>query len=293
MTFFDSGAVGRALFGGAYDDSGIGNVMQATAARSSEPKIRSIAQGGGVVTSLIRTALEDGIIQAAVLTSSAHDGFPCGIVATDQDVTMSCSGSKFVGAHTLEALREALDRGFDRIGIVGLPCQVRAIRKMALLDLKGENLQQRLTLVIGLFCNWALSVRELLPFLHVKLNGHAVKRFDIPPPPANLLIAYTAENQAIEIPLDDVRQFIQKACTVCGDMTSEFADVSVGMYEGKPGWNTVLVRTPTGSNLVELSEKKGKIELEPYPDENLDHLKSAALKKRLRETDSHNRSERS
>lgn len=292
MTFFDSQAVGRALFGAAYDDSEIGNVIRATAARSGEPEIRSIAQGGGVVTSLVRAALDDGIIQAAVLTSSSHDGFPCGIVATDKDVTMSCSGSKFVGAHTLEALREALDQGFERIGIVGLPCQVRAIRKMAMLDLKGENLQQRFTLVIGLFCNWALSVRELLPFLHAKLDGRAVKKFDIPPPPANLLIAY-AENQKVEIPLDDIRQYIQKACTVCGDMTSEFADVSVGMYEGRPGWNTVLVRTTTGSNLVELAEKKGKIEFEPYPDANLDHLKSAALKKRLRETDSHNRSERS
>ncbi len=293
MTFFDPQAVGPALFGAAYDNSGMGNVMQATAARSCAPEVRSIAQGGGVVTSLISAALEEGIIQAAVLTSSADDGFPCGIVATDKHDVMSCSGSKFVGAHTLEALREALDRGFDRIGIVGLPCQVRAIRKMALLDLKSEHLQERLSLVVGLFCNWALSVRELLPFLHAELRGHAVKKFDIPPPPANLLIAYTAENQTIEILLDDVRQFIQKACTVCGDMTSEFADVSVGMYEGRPGWNTVLVRTATGSNLIRLAEEKRKIELEPYPDENLDHLRSAALKKKLRETDSRNRSERS
>lgn len=282
MTFFDPEAVSEAVFGRPYDANGLGSVMEVAAARSSSQEIQSVAQGGGTVTSLVMTALEEGIVEAAVLTVSGEtDGYPKGLVVTDPNDVKRAVGSKFVGAHSLEALREALDKGFRRIGVVGLPCQVRALRKMALHDLKQENLSERLSLVIGLFCNWALSARDLPQFLAQRVGDRRIKKYDIPPPPAKTLTVYTDE-ESIDIPLDDVRHLTQESCGACGDMTSEFADVSVGMYEGKPGWNTLLIRTDTGKALVELARRKGSLELEPFPEQNLAHLRNASLQKKDR-----------
>ena len=71
-------------------------------------------------------------------------------------------------------------------------------------------------------------------------------------------------------------------CTYCLDMTSEFADISVGSVEGIEGWNTVIIRTDAGAELMETAKAKGKLEIDNLPGENLAHLKEAALLKKKR-----------
>lgn len=282
MTFFDEKEVAAHVFDGVYDPSELGRYLEVLAARSAIEKILHSAQGGGTVSSLVVAAMEAGAIDAAVLTDRAGpDGLPRGVVVTTPAEATACAGSRFVGSHSLSALRSALESGHEKIGVVGTPCQVRAVRKMALYDLKDENLRERIALVIGLFCNWAFSAREFTQALAERIPGKDVKRFDIPPPPANKLDLATADG--IEsIPLDEVRHLIQNACTTCPDMTSEFADVSVGMFEGRPGWNTLIVRTTVGRTLLRSAAASGRIVTEPFPQPNLDHLKQASARKRQR-----------
>ena len=71
-------------------------------------------------------------------------------------------------------------------------------------------------------------------------------------------------------------------CAYCLDMTSEFADISIGSVEGTEGWNTVIIRTDTGAELMEMARVKAKLEIDKLPDENLAHLKEAALLKKKR-----------
>ena len=65
-------------------------------------------------------------------------------------------------------------------------------------------------------------------------------------------------------------------------MTSEWADVSVGVVEGKPDWNTLVVRTQKGANLVDNARKAGYLVTESMPAENLQHLCLAAAGKKKR-----------
>jgi coenzyme F420 hydrogenase subunit beta len=65
-------------------------------------------------------------------------------------------------------------------------------------------------------------------------------------------------------------------------MTSEFADLSVGMYEGKDGWNTLITRTETGSALVKKAVEANILETDPFPETNLEHLRQASRNKRRR-----------
>jgi coenzyme F420 hydrogenase subunit beta len=282
MTFFDTEAASQFVFGQSSDSSEIGHVCAVMASRSQDLDLAASGQAGGTVSTLMAMAVEQGLIDSAVLTAiKPGEEYPHGVVATTVQEIVSSVGSRYVGAHSLAGLREALDRGFERIGVVGLPCQVRSLRKMALYDLKNEHLKERITLVVGLFCNWAFSSRDFVSFLGARFGLTEVKKFHIPPPPANTLEIETAAG--IEsISLDDVRPLIQAACWKCPDMTSEFADVSVGMYEGRKGWNTLITRSESGRGLVERAISSGKLETDAFPEENLSHLKVASANKKKR-----------
>jgi len=65
-------------------------------------------------------------------------------------------------------------------------------------------------------------------------------------------------------------------------MTSEFADVSVGVLEGRPEMNTLIVRTERGEEIVRAAHRLGYLELDDMPGENLDHLMWAAANKKKR-----------
>jgi coenzyme F420 hydrogenase subunit beta len=167
------------------------------------------------------------------------------------------------------------------LGIVAMPCQALSLAKMKAKPPYNRANVENIKLVIGLFCTWALSPTTFHGFLRENLDLERVKKFDIPPPPANRFDVYTSANKT-SFPLEQIRKFTMPTCAYCLDMTSEFADISVGSVEGIEGWNTVIVRTQAGSDLVERAKKKGNLETDKLPATNLEHLKEAALLKKKR-----------
>jgi len=163
--------------------------------------------------------------------------------------------------------------------VVATPCQALALAKMRASPLDNRNNIDKLKLVIGLFCTWALRYEDFAGFLAAKVPLGQIVKFDIPPPPANTFQVFT-DSDRIDIPLDQVRPFIRPTCDVCIDMTAEFADIAVGSAEGVEGWNTLIIRSDAGRELVEAARAKGIIETAPLPQQNLDHLKEAALLKK-------------
>jgi coenzyme F420 hydrogenase subunit beta len=98
---------------------------------------------------------------------------------------------------------------------------------------------------------------------------------NIPPPPADMLILQTDDGR-IDIPLSEVKPLIPHTCFICPDMTSEWSDVSVGMFEGRPGWNTLIVRSEEGANLIEKACEAGYLQTEKIPEKYLSNLCKAA-----------------
>jgi coenzyme F420 hydrogenase subunit beta len=136
-------------------------------------------------------------------------------------------------------------------------------------------------LTVGLFCTWALSYKVFREFLLGRLDPSAITRIDIPPPPVNILVVHTGDG-VLEFPLDEIRGFIRPTCSVCFDMTSELADISVGMVEGMEDWNTLIVRTPPGESLVARAKADGIIQTQPLDEARLAHLREASLNKKRR-----------
>jgi coenzyme F420 hydrogenase subunit beta len=227
------------------------------------------------------------MIQAGVLTPRDGDLLPQGKIIKGRKEILSCTGSSYVSGPTLEALNRGPWKGKERIGIVGLPCQVLALARMKTSKLEKKTPIDRVDLVIGLFCTWALDYKPFTAFLHERVGGHSIKKLNITPPPERIL-EVTAGDELYRIPVDDIRPFIRPSCRVCLDMTAELSDISVGTVEGKEGWNTVIVRTAIGENLLRRAKNAGVIETRPLPKNNLSHLKEASLLKKRRALDALN-----
>jgi len=272
----------RAIFGVPYSWDGVGTNKAIFMARSTNVNITARAQDAGTVTSLLCFAKDEGIIDSAVMTLFEDKSFPKGVVVSSREEILACAGSSYMATPVVEVLnRGAQEVDRKRIGFVGTPCQVLALTKMRASRLEERNPIGKLELVIGLFCTWALSHPSFTQFLEREIPDPIVK-YDIPPHPANVLHVYT-EKKRMDIPLDKILPFVRPACWVCHDLTAEFADISVGSGRGKVSdWNTVIVRSSKGMEVVARAEKKGLIETREIPKENLSRLERASYKKKKR-----------
>jgi coenzyme F420 hydrogenase subunit beta len=259
----------------------MGTVGEALISRAVDDGLRSHAQYGGTVSTLVAFALRSGLIDTAVLTASDSGLLPSGRAVRDEAGVLACAGSNFVASPTLQTFNREAAGDAQRIGVVATPCQALALAKMKASPLENRNNIDKLKLVIGLFCTWSLRYEDFVRFLGERVPLDQIVKVDIPPPPANAFEVYT-DSTRLTIPLDQVRTFTRVTCNCCLDMTSEFADVSVGAAEGIEGWNTLLVRTDAGAKLVEAARAAGFLEVAALPDASLEHLKEAALLKKRR-----------
>jgi len=266
--------------GKPYDGSALGPHQEVRLARAGGKMQPGRFQAGGTVSALMTYAVDSGLIDAAVLTD--RDGLvPAAKLVTESREVLTCASSKYTAAPTLAAVNEGVRQGLSGMGVVGTPCQAMALAQMRSNPLQSEDFRDPISLVIGLFCTWALDTRKLISFLSGRVDTQRIKGMDIPPPPAEILVIDLGDEK-VEIPLHEVRTLVPKACQICPDMTSEFADVSVGVVEGRPDWNTLILRTQKGEELVDGAVKNGYLVVEAMPEANLDHLRFAAQNKKKR-----------
>lgn len=286
-TEVDLDEVYQRIFGKNYEEIEIGPFKRIVMARAKNPLFTKKAQTGGVVSSLIDFALREGMIQSGILTPGDGDLLPQGKIVTSRKAVLRCAGSSYVSGPTLEALNKGPWKEKEQIGIVGLPCQVLALARMKTSKLEKKTPIDRVDLVIGLFCTWAFDYKPFMAFLKQRIGNRSIKRLNITPPPERIL-EVLAGGEHYQIPVDDIRSFIRPSCRVCLDMTSELSDISIGTVEGKEGWNTVIIRTAMGENLLKQAKKAGVIETRTLPKDNLNHLKEASILKKRRALDALN-----
>ncbi|MBW2367753.1 MAG: Coenzyme F420 hydrogenase/dehydrogenase, beta subunit C-terminal domain, partial [Deltaproteobacteria bacterium] len=245
----DFDELSQRVWGKPYDGSPMGNYLKVQASQAGEKMGQGNYQGGGTVSALLIFAMQEGIIDAAVLTD--HEKLnPIARLATTVEEIQQCAGSKFMASPTLSALNIGVRKGYRRLGVVGTPCQMLAVAQLRQNPLEKQDFVDPVALSIGVFCNWALDTRQLMALLKQKLDIGTIRAMDIPPPPANIMILSTDEGR-VEVPLSEVKELIPHTCFICLDMTAEFSDISVGMFEGRPGWNTLIVRSRRGADMVD------------------------------------------
>jgi coenzyme F420 hydrogenase subunit beta len=270
------------IFRAPYAWDELGTVKKVFMARSPDAIVRAKAQDAGVVTTLTVFAIEQGFIDSAVLTRFEDKSLPKGVITSNKHEVLECAGSSYIAAPTIEAFNQVVqDNGYKNIGVIGTPCQVLALARMRSAPPEMCKNMDKLKLIVGLFCTWALSYIDFAQFLEKEVPDHIVK-YDVPPHPANVLLAYT-KTERIDIPLEKVLPFVKPACQMCPDLTAEFADISVGSGRREVlDWNTVIVRTERAMRLINAAIEKGVIETRDIPEENLSRLKAASGNKKKR-----------
>ena len=276
----DLSELSSSILGKPYDGSPLGIFESVMVASAGEEMAKGNFQAGGTVTALMTFAFKENMIDAAVLTGR-KGMVPVAELVTHQEDIGRFSASKYTAAPTISAVNQGAKKGFKKIGVVGTPCQMMALAQMSTNPLEQENFEDPVALKIGLFCTWALDTKKLTAFLKDKLDISKITGMDIPPPPAEIFVVYMG-NEKKEFPLDDIRPLVPNSCSICPDMTSEWADVSVGVLEGEPKLNTLIIRTQAGRKLVDDAVKQGFLQVREMPALNLDHLKEAAGNKKKR-----------
>jgi len=257
----------------------VGYLRKVLLAQANDPKIREDSADGGVVTSLLKFGLDNKIFDSAVVTQSAelNKVKPKPAVALTSDDAASAAGSKFFPSAVVKTYGSAvLEYAKQKIAVVGLPCQILALRKI---DAWRHKIGGKATIAIGLFCFGAFSSK---PFLNYIKKEYRISIAEIEKMRLSRDLTLYTKQGLFEMPLLDAKKHVTIGCKTCIDYTSEVADISVGSAYPMKEWSIVIVRTKTGEDFFNDAVQKGiintrNIEKEP---EIFEHLIVSALQKR-------------
>ncbi len=213
---------------------------------------REGAQWTGIATRIGERLLETGAVDAVLTVApDPEDRWrPVPVLVTRPEGMAQCRGMRMGYAPLLALLEPAQERGFKRLAIIGIPCQVYALRALEA-ELGFERLY-----VIGTPCSdnttterfhqflALLSPRhETITYLEFRADYHVELRFE------------DGRRQHIPflmLPISKLPpDFFPLTCRTCVDYTNVLADITVG-YMGGEGEQWLLVRNERGEELIGL-----------------------------------------
>ena len=249
-------------------DEPIGIFRQAFVGRTLNPEIKDRAQDGGVVTALLAYALETKVIDAAVVAGRDEKWLARPKVATKYEELVQNAGTKYTPSPTLLGVKSAiLEYGKSKVGLVGTPCQIRAVRRIQTSPMGDRRLAQAMALSIGLFCMESYKYDALIENYLTSKGIDASKLTKVGIKKGQFIVT-SGETEMLRVPLKDISQYVRGSCHRCDDFTAEFADISVGGVGCPEGHSTVIARTQTGFDLLMAASKAGFVELRELKQED-------------------------
>jgi coenzyme F420 hydrogenase subunit beta len=257
----------------------LGYYRKIVLAQATDPKLRALSRGGGVVTSLLTYGVEKKRFDSAIVSKAEPENpaKPKASVAIVPDDIISAVGSKFFPSPVAKAYGSAVyGYGKTKIAFVGVPCHVLALRKIEAWHHKiGENL----AITIGLFCFGTFSMAPLLKYIE---DNYHIKPSEIKYLRLSSKFVVQTEKDVIRIPISEIENIIMPSCRTCTDFTAELADISIGSAYPLEEWSTVIIRTKAGEEFFYDAVENGVINtwvIEQEP-EVYERVVRAALKKR-------------
>jgi len=244
----------------------LGTYKEAVSARATDKQIQKVSQDGGIVTALLTFALEEGVIEGAVVAGPTEKLWkPEPLVAMTPEEILSAAGTKYTFSPNVAALKKAVRQyGLEKVGTVAIPCQLQGIRKMQSYPFGTRFLADKLALIVGIFCMENFPFTSLETFVSEKMNSSTdvVEKMDIGK--GKFWIKSFGEETGL--PLKETHGYEQAGCNICPDYTAELADVSTGSVGSPDGWSTVLKRTDAGASIFDQAVEAGIIETKNMDD---------------------------
>lgn len=246
---------------------GIGYSLATFAGYVLEGDFRERGSSGGLVTWLLTTMLEQGLIDAVIHVRevSPKGGrqsplFTMQISRTVEEVRAGAK-SRYYPVEMSEVLKEVKECP-GRYALVGVPCFVKAVR---LLALQEPVIRERIAYCVSLVCGHLKSDRfaRMLAW-EAGIEPHKLRTIDfrrkLADRPANRYAVefVTKDGDCKVVPIDELQGcnwgygfFKYQACDYCDDVVGETADVSVG-----DAWLPEYVSDPQGTNVVVVRDKR-------------------------------------
>ena len=220
--------------------------------RATLKKPASGAQWTGIVSRIAERLLEIHAVDAVLtMAPDPKDRWrPVPTIITNAGDMALCRGMRMGYAPLLALLEPAKEKGYRRIAVIGIPCQVYALRALE------ETLGFEKIYVIGTPCSDNTTTERFHDFLallgddpesitylefradyHVELRYADGRKKTIP---------------FLKLPISQLpADFFPLTCRTCVDYTNVLADITVG-YMGGEGEQWLLVRNTRGEELLEL-----------------------------------------
>jgi coenzyme F420 hydrogenase subunit beta len=210
------------------------------------------AQWTGITTRIAQRLLEEKMVDAVLtMAPDEEDRWrPVPVLITDPQDMERCRGMRMGYAPLLALLEPALKKGMERIAVIGIPCQVYALRALE------KELGFKKIYVIGTPCSDNTTTErfheflklltpkpETITYLEFCADYHVEIRFDH---------GKTKRIPFLMLPLSKLpRDFFPLTCRTCVDYTNVLSDITVG-YMGGEGQQWLIVRNDTGAELLSL-----------------------------------------
>ncbi len=219
------------------------------------------AQWTGITTRIGARLLETGAVDAVLATAADSDDRwrPRPVLVTDPAAMAACRGMKMGYAPLLALLGPALDAGYRRLAVIGIPCQVHALRALE------EELGFDRLFVIGTPCSDNTTTERFHEFLAL-----------LDPNPETITYLEFRADYMVELRFADGRRrtlpflslpisklpadFFPLTCRTCVDYTNALADLTVGYMAGT-GEQWLVIRNARGAELLDLLD--GEVRLSP------------------------------
>ena len=204
-------------------------------------------QDGGVATTLLVSGMQKGLFDSAIVMQRKEGYEAEAVVAESTEDIIKAEGTKYLRVKMLPVLKDLIEKGKTKIGIVGTPCEVRAARKIQQILL--PNYPDLQLTIIGLFCFEAFDYEKLKNVIQ-KLLGVDLDKVEKTQIHKGQFIA-TFNRKDYSTPVKELGAAVENGCLFCDDFTNKYADISVGSVGSPEGFSTVIVRSDIGEKLLE------------------------------------------
>lgn len=210
------------------------------------------AQWTGITTRVAERLLETGAVDAVLTMAPDPDDKwrPVPVLVTKAEGMAAVRGMRMGYAPLLALLEPALGAGHKRLAVIGIPCQVHALRRLEA-ELGFERLY-----VIGTPCSDNTTTERFHEFLALLaddpdtityLEFRADYRVEL-----RFIDGRVKTIPFLQLPISKLPgDFFPLTCRTCVDYTNVLADITVG-YMGGQGEQWLIVRNDRGAELLGL-----------------------------------------
>jgi dihydroorotate dehydrogenase electron transfer subunit len=241
-------------------DQILGHFIDIITVKVTEKGRDIIPSKAGVISSLLWTAMDVGLIDSSIVTDKDEEFRPYPFIADNKSDIFKGAGYKPSQSPTLSLIGDAINKEYTDIAVVGTPCQIQALRKIQNHPVFDFEVYDLVTLTIGTFC-FGTFYNQILKTI-IEEKGISTKEIlKVDSNKESFKLRFKTNNGSTEIPLSYIYdKAIRKACFTCSDYTASFADISVGKVGSENGWHTLIIRTERGKEIVNAAIKRNYIE---------------------------------